>query len=103
MVLGTGAQLALKHALDGAPSGKSPQSLLRSPWLWWWFFCYALSTVLWLVVLRSVPLSQAFPILGMQFAIVPIASKFFLRETMVGVQWLGVASIVVGVVLVGRG
>lgn len=103
VILGTGAQLALKYALDGAVRGESTQSLIWSPWVWTWFICYLLSTVLWLIVLRSVPLSQAFPILGLQFALVPIASRMFLDERMQAEQWLGVATIVIGVVLVGRG
>ncbi len=100
--LGTGAQLALKYALDRG-SSFSLRLLLKSPWFWTWFFCYAFSTVLWLLALRTVPLSQAFPILGLQFALVPIASKWILRESMFGRQWLGVAAIVLGVALVGRG
>ena len=100
VLLGTVAQLALKRALDGA---SSQLKLLRSPWAWSWFISYLLSTILWLLVLRHVPLSQAFPILGLQFALVPIAARFFLREQMVVEQWLGVATIVAGVILVGRG
>jgi undecaprenyl phosphate-alpha-L-ara4N flippase subunit ArnE len=103
VLLGTGAQLALKYALDGTSHPASRRPLARSPWAWVWFFSYALSTVLWLVVLRNVPLSQAFPILGLQFALVPIASRLLLKERMGGTQWLGVATIVIGVMLVGRG
>ena len=103
VLLGTVAQLALKYALDGTSRAVSGRSLAQSPWAWTWFFCYVLSTVLWLVILRSVPLSQAFPILGLQFALVPTASRLFLKEKMVGAQWLGVATIVIGVTLVGRG
>lgn len=100
VLLGTAAQLALKRALDGSGS---PLNLARSPWAWTWFLSYLLSTVIWLLVLRHVPLSQAFPILGLQFALVPIASRLFLREQMFIEQWLGVATIVAGVALVGRG
>jgi undecaprenyl phosphate-alpha-L-ara4N flippase subunit ArnE len=102
VALGTLAQLSLKYALDRG-STFSLQFLLKSRWFWVWFFCYALSTVLWLFALRTVPLSQAFPILGLQFALVPIASKWILRESMFGQQWLGVVAIVLGVALVGRG
>lgn len=100
VLLGTVAQLALKRALD---SSDSQLTLVRSPWAWSWFVSYLFSTILWLLVLRRVPLSQAFPILGLQFALVPIASRLFLREHMAIAQWLGVATIVAGVILVGRG
>ncbi len=101
VILGTLAQLALKYALDRGAS--SPQSLLKLPWFWVWFVCYGFATVLWLIALRSVPLSQAFPVLGLQFALVPIASRWILREAMFLQQWIGVGAIVIGVVLVGRG
>ncbi len=101
VVLGTAAQLALKYALDRGSSSPSP--LLKSSWFWVWFICYGFATVLWLLALRSVPLSQAFPILGLQFALVPIASRWMLRESMFGQQWIGVGAIVIGVALVGRG
>jgi undecaprenyl phosphate-alpha-L-ara4N flippase subunit ArnE len=101
VVLGTVAQLALKYALDRGSS--SAQSLLKSSWFWGWFVCYGFATVLWLIALRSVPLSQAFPVLGLQFALVPIASRWILRESMLFQQWIGVGAIVIGVALVGRG
>ena len=104
VLLGTIAQIALKHALDkhAARQGDS-YSLARSPWTWTWLVCYGVSTILWLITLRTVPLSQAFPILGLQFALVPIASAVLLKETVVWEQWLGVVIIVLGVMLLGRG
>jgi undecaprenyl phosphate-alpha-L-ara4N flippase subunit ArnE len=102
-LLGTVAQLALKRALDGVSGRRLQPNLARSPWAWTWLVGYLLSTALWLLVLRRVPLSQAFPILGLQFALVPIAARLFLNERMFAVQWLGVAAIVAGVALVGRG
>ncbi len=107
VVLGTVGQLSLKYAFQ-APSGatsnqgsnKSIQSLLFSPYFWIWFTSYIVVTVLWLVVLRTIPLSQAFPALGMTFALVPLASNRFLREKVVLSQWFGIAVIIVGVILV---
>jgi undecaprenyl phosphate-alpha-L-ara4N flippase subunit ArnE len=106
VVLGTGAQLALKAALERGDSRRtasgSVQMLVRSPLMWVWFGCYVASTLLWLWALRVVPLSQAFPILGLQFALIPIAANRFLKEQLAWEQWLGVAIIVMGVALVGK-
>ena len=106
VVLGTVAQLALKAALDRIGSTQQHAAsfliLSRSPLMWTWFGCYLASTLLWLWALRVVPLSQAFPILGLQFALVPLASMHFLKEDLLWGQWFGVIVIVLGVALVSR-
>ena len=105
-MLGTAGQLALKHTLTerAANDAKVAQKpLWASPLFLAWFVCYGASAVLWLIVLRTVPLSQAFPILGLQFALVPLVSNQFLREHIERAQWLGIAIIVIGVALVGQG
>jgi undecaprenyl phosphate-alpha-L-ara4N flippase subunit ArnE len=51
--------------------------------------------------LRSIPLSQAFPILGLQYALIPVVSARLLKERMDPLQWCGIAFIAFGVALVG--
>jgi undecaprenyl phosphate-alpha-L-ara4N flippase subunit ArnE len=104
VVFGTVGQLALKRAMSGKPSEQAVTSsaLLKSKFLWIWVACYGVSTVLWLVVLRTAPLSQAFPVLGLQFALVPLASAALLDEKITSRQWLGVLLIVSGGALVGQ-
>ena len=104
VVLGTAGQLSLKYAFQGSTTANEPsksvRDLLFSPYFWIWFISYVIVTVLWLIVLRTIPLSQAFPALGLTFALVPLASHRFLRENVVFSQWLGIAVIVAGVILV---
>lgn len=102
VVLGTIGQLALKYSFQGPDlqSRQSPQKLLLSPYLWLWFSCYVIATVLWLVVLRMIPLSQAYPVLGLTFALVPLASYRFLGERIAFGQWFGIGVVVLGVALV---
>ena len=103
VVLGTAGQLMLKYALRqnavGQPAGL--RSLISVPMLGW-LLSYIATTILWLMALRSVPLSQAFPILGLQFALIPLASAKLLDERVTPIQWVGVSIIVVGVGLVGQ-
>ncbi len=104
VILNTLAQLSLKYAFQSSSSTQaasaSPRSFLLSPYFWIWFICYVVVTILWLVILRTIPLSQAFPALGLTFALVPLASYHFLSERVVLSQWLGIVIIVAGVVLV---
>jgi undecaprenyl phosphate-alpha-L-ara4N flippase subunit ArnE len=104
VVLGTVGQLSLKYAFqmpaNQKSSNKSIQNLLFSPFFWIWFISYVVVTILWLIVLRSIPLSQAFPALGLTFALVPLASNRFLKEKVIFSQWIGITVIIAGVILV---
>lgn len=102
IVLGTIGQLALKFALRKGPgAGRSRLAMLNGP-LGVWFCCYAATTLFWLLALRTIPLSQAFPILGLQYALIPMFSSRLLDERLARTQWSGVALIVVGVAMVGH-
>jgi undecaprenyl phosphate-alpha-L-ara4N flippase subunit ArnE len=102
--LGSAGQLSLKYAfqtlLDLSVNSTSFQNLLKCPFFWIWFVCYIIVTGLWLLVLRSIPLSQAFPALGLTFALIPLGSYYLLGETILSVQWIGICTIVAGSVLV---
>jgi undecaprenyl phosphate-alpha-L-ara4N flippase subunit ArnE len=100
VALGTVGQLALKFALRRPATDQTlARSLVNLPMLIW-LACYIATTLLWLFALREIPLSQAFPILGLQFALIPLASSKLLEETVTIAQWLGVAIIIAGVALV---
>jgi undecaprenyl phosphate-alpha-L-ara4N flippase subunit ArnE len=99
VLLGTAGQLALKSGLRPA-SDASPALLVRAGLLIW-LVTYVVTTLLWLFALRTIPLSQAFPILGLQFALVPLVSSVWLHEEVCATQWVGIVVIVLGVALVG--
>jgi len=104
VVLGTSGQIALKAALVRPKSGDASSSgrLLRDPLAWAWVGSYVVTTVLWLHALRSAALSQAFPILGLQYALVPLCAHWFLREGVGSRRWAGILLIFLGVALVGQ-
>jgi len=99
ILLGTVGQVSLKYALGSA---HEPRRACVKASIIVWLSCYVVTTVLWLLALRSIPLSQAFPILGLQYALIPLVSTKVLNERMASLQWGGVALIVLGVALVGR-
>ena len=43
-------------------------------------FVYGIATVLWVYVLRSAPLSLAYPLFSLAFIVTPLAAHFFLGE-----------------------
>ncbi|MEH1923836.1 EamA family transporter [Nostoc sp.] len=104
VLFGTIANLSLKYGLyiSSPTNGESPSilNLLLSRYFLIWFICYTFMTLLWLYVLRTIPLSQAFPVLGLMYALIPISSHYLLKEQVVLKQWIGISIIITGVVLV---
>ena len=63
---------------------------------------YAGCTILWGYVLTQAELSKVYPIFSLSFAIVPLLSYFFFKETL-GVSYaVGVVFIMIGLVLTTR-
>jgi len=58
---------------------------------------YAVATVMWLVVLRSMPLRLAYPFVALAFFIVPIMAHYLLGESLNWKTFAGAALIGVGV------
>ena len=57
----------------------------------------------WLTVLRVLPVSQAYPMLSLNFVFVALAARFFFAEKATPRHWWGVAAIISGVFLLGVG
>ena len=51
-------------------------------------------------MLRSVPLSVAFPLINVVHVLVPLGAKFFLHENISSKRWAGIGLIVCGVLLI---
>lgn len=64
---------------------------------------YMISTFLWIHILRTVPLSSAYPFMALSFVIVPISSWIFFKEPITWSDGSGATLIVLGIVLMSRG
>lgn len=69
-----------------------------------WFalcgLCFALSSVLWMYIVKHFPLSQAYPLISLSYVMGMLAAVFIFHEAVPLIRWVGVALIMVGVVLV---
>jgi undecaprenyl phosphate-alpha-L-ara4N flippase subunit ArnE len=65
-------------------------------------FIYAAATLLWVFVLRTVPLSSAYALFSLAFLIVPILARVFLGEPISVNTLAGGAVIVAGVIIAVR-
>jgi len=62
-------------------------------------FFYAMSAVLWMVVLSQVDLSYAYPFLGLTYVVIPFLTKFLFNEIIPPWRWVGTAVILLGVLI----
>ena len=58
---------------------------------------YAIATILWISVLRTTPLRQAYPFAALAFFIVPIFSSLWLDEPLKYSTFIGGSIIIFGV------
>lgn len=63
------------------------------------FALYGLATLLWIYVLRSTPITKAYPYMALSFVLVPIGGVFFFSESIKPLYILGMALIVAGIIL----
>ena len=110
--LGAVAQVLMKLGMTAAPMREALATgaaapvvlaVLTSPGVMGGLFLYGIATVLWLGVLSRVELSQAFPFVGLSFVLAAVLGYFVFAEAVSAMRVAGIALIVAGVVLVGRG
>ncbi|MDG4650204.1 EamA family transporter [Roseibacterium sp. SDUM158017] len=73
---------------------------LADPYLLLAFAIYGSATILWVYVLRHMPLSQAYPFMALSFVLVPLASLVVFGETLGLRYWIGAGLIVAGMVVI---
>jgi undecaprenyl phosphate-alpha-L-ara4N flippase subunit ArnE len=64
---------------------------------------YGSATILWVLALREVPLSIAYPFTALAFVLVPVASAFLFGDALGPRYFLGLAMVVGGVWILGSG
>lgn len=97
--------MTLVGPIDGARL-KRPADLVRDIASRWQvsvgLSAYVLSACTWIFALSRVPLSLAYPFLGLSYAAVALVAVLFLGERLTLAQWVGLALVVVGVVVVAQ-
>ena len=73
----------------------------REPRLWLGLALFGISALFWLVVLSRVPLSLAYPFVGLSYILVVASARLFLHEHVPVLRWVGVLVVAVGIAIVG--
>ena len=62
---------------------------------------YGMATLLWIYVLKTLPLTRAYPFMALSFVLVPLGGVLFFSEAVRPMYVAGLVLIVAGVVLTG--
>ncbi|RPE01324.1 4-amino-4-deoxy-L-arabinose-phosphoundecaprenol flippase subunit ArnE [Candidatus Pantoea deserta] len=97
-LLSCAAQLCQKQAAFlGARHGRKRLMM----WIALSLLLLGVAMLLWLAVLRTVPVSVAYPMLSLNFVLVAVAARLIWQETYTLRQWTGILAIMAGVALMG--
>ena len=110
VALAVTAQLLLKSGMnivgrigsgDLTTPGAVVSRVVDQPRVWGGLVLYGISAMFWLVVLSRIPLSVAYPFVGMSYVVVVASARFALNEQVPLLRWLGVIVVAIGIVMVG--
>ena len=99
VLLGTAGQLLLKAGASAAPLGLA---LALEPRVLGGCAAYAVSMVFWVAALTKTPVSVAYPMVSLGFALNAVLAWRLLGEEMSPMRVAGIAVIIAGVFLVAR-
>ncbi|MGI8773631.1 MAG: EamA family transporter [Actinomycetota bacterium] len=106
----TAGQVTLKHAMtrigrigqsEFAAASDTLVRMAKEPALWIGLTLFGISALFWLVVLSQVPLSVAYPVVGLSYVIIVAFSRVVLHEHVPLLRWIGVVVVALGIALVG--
>jgi multidrug transporter EmrE-like cation transporter len=76
--------------------------MFLNPFVFFGFSCFGISSIFWLVVLSRLPLSLVYPMVSIAYVLTAFASMILFKEHVSALRWMGIATIIVGVILVSR-
>jgi len=106
IALGATGQLMFKGAARGLPAfselglARLMTTMFTTPLILGGFACFFISSVLWIVALRAVNLSVAYPLVALSYIIIFLGSYLLFNEPLCWRHWAGAALIVGGIVLI---
>jgi multidrug transporter EmrE-like cation transporter len=96
------AMLSVGAMQPGTSTVHYALSVATEPWLIAGMLCYAVSILIWLLVLSKTEVSVAYPFLSVGYVIAAALGFFFLGENVTPARVLGIALICSGLVFVAR-
>ena len=95
-------QLFLKNGINRTSLELNPLSILKTiftPYVFFGFVFYGVSSIVWLFILKKFPLSIAYPALSLSYILVVIFSVYFFKEPLTINKLIVISLIFLGVVV----
>jgi undecaprenyl phosphate-alpha-L-ara4N flippase subunit ArnE len=100
--VGVGAgQVLLKIAAQRMQPGVS-LATVSDPLLWLAAGLYGALGVIWILILKQIPLSTAYPFVAVSFAVTPLLGWLLLGDKPAGLYFVGIGLICAGVAITQR-
>jgi len=99
ILLGVAGQLVLKAG--AATSGEGLAQFL-SPWTIGGFAIYFLSALTYIVAIKKIPVSLAYPSVSISYGLLAVLAHLLWREPLTWQHWAGIALISTGIVVMFR-
>jgi undecaprenyl phosphate-alpha-L-ara4N flippase subunit ArnE len=90
----------LTGARAGGADFASLLAVVLDPYLLFAFTIYGIGTIMWVYVLKSVPLTVAYPFMALTFCVVPLLAWLLLGETLSLRYGVGTSLIVAGLLII---
>jgi multidrug transporter EmrE-like cation transporter len=81
--------------------GATVSKAAREPRLWAGLTLFGISSLFWMVVLSRVPLSVAYPFVGVSYIAIVLLSRLVLHEHVPLLRWVGVLVVAAGIAIIG--
>jgi drug/metabolite transporter (DMT)-like permease len=95
-------QILFKKTANNLNSMNSVYAMFFDPWFWSGLTVYGICTILWISILRFVPLSISYSIFALSFVIVPTLAFFLLKEPITWRIYVGGILILSGILFITR-
>ncbi len=109
VIFSSAAQLLLKFAMNTIGEINLTENvfsvfckMLSNIYLYCGLFVFAISLIIWLFVLSRVPVSVAYPFVGVGCIITMVFAPLFLNESISFQKTFGVLAVFLGIVLISR-
>ena len=99
ILLGVAGQLVLKA---GAESSGEGLAQFLSPWTLCGFGIYFLSALTYIVAIKKIPISLAYPSVSISYGILAVVAHLVWREPLTWQHWAGIALISSGIFVMFR-